>query len=278
MRDFSNKKRIIVKVGSSSLIYPDTRSMDLTKMDILVRNVCNIKNSGRDVAMVSSGAIVAGSRHLGLREVNTLCEKQACASVGQCILMTTYQRMFSEYNNKTSQILLTKDIILNEKRMNNAKNTFNTLFSMDVIPIINENDTVSVDEIRFGDNDTLSAVVASITGADLLIMLSDIDGLYTVDPHLDPDAKLISEVAEIDDDIKNMAEKSYSDVGTGGMLTKINAAQIANDSGCDMVIANGNDFRIISRILEGEEVGTLFRSHKVKDFDVREFVISRNMR
>ena len=276
MRDFSGKKRVVIKVGSSSLIYENTQALDLTKMDILVRCTCDIRNSGRDVAMVSSGAIVAGKKHLGLDKADTLCLKQACASVGQGILMTTYQKLFSEYNNKTSQILLTKDIVLNEKRMFNAKNTFNTLFEMGVIPVIIENDTVSTDEIRFGDNDTLSAVVASISGADLLIMLSDIDGLFTADPHVDPEARLISEVDEITDDIQDMADRSYTDVGTGGMQTKINAAKIANDSGCDMVIANGNDFRNISRIINGEEIGTLFKAHKVRDFNVREFVINRN--
>ncbi|MBQ9828690.1 MAG: glutamate 5-kinase [Lachnospiraceae bacterium] len=278
MRDFSKKKRIVIKVGSSSLIYKNTQALDLGRMDILVRCTCDIKNSGRDVAMVSSGAIVAGKKHLGLESAETLCLKQACASVGQGILMTTYQKLFSEYNNKTSQILLTKDIVLNETRMFDAKNTFNTLFEMGVIPVINENDTISTDEIRFGDNDTLSAVVAAISGADLLIMLSDIDGLFTADPYVDENARLITEVEEISDDIQDMARKSSSNVGTGGMQTKITAAKIANDSGCDMVIANGNDFRNISRIMAGEEIGTLFKAHRVKDFNVREFIINWNKR
>ena len=198
--------------------------------------------------------------------------KQACASVGQGLLIMTYQKLFNEYNQITSQILLTKDTILREKSRFNARNTFDQLLDMGVIPIVNENDTIATYEIEFGDNDTLSAVVASLAGADLLVLLSDIDGLYTDDPNRNPNAEFIECVTYIDDRLYQMAGGASSSFGTGGMITKLDAARIATDSGCDMIVANGADFHIINSIMKGEQVGTLFLAHKNKDFDLKEYI------
>ncbi len=272
-----HKKRVVVKVGSSSLVHEMTGELDLYKLEQLVRLLCDLKNQGRDVILVSSGAIGVGRKALGLnRRPDTLPLKQACASVGQAALMMIYQKLFNEYNQLSSQILLTKHTIIRDQSRRNAKNTFRQLLEMDVIPIVNENDTISTDEIEFGDNDTLSAVVASLADADLLILLSDIDGLYTDDPYSCPDATLIPCIPEIDERLYHMAKGSSSDFGTGGMITKIDAGRIATDSGCDMVIANGRDFHIIHRIVDGENVGTLFLAHKNKNFDLTKYIEQRH--
>ena len=260
-----NKNRIVIKIGSSSLTHAETGRLNLKKLDQLVRTIADIKNQGKQVVLVSSGAIAVGSKAVGLeKKPISLPKKQACASVGQAILMMIYQKLFREYNRMAAQILLTKDIMEDETRRQNTINTFNELLEMDVIPIVNENDTVSTEEIEFGDNDTLSAIVASLIEADLLILLSDIDGLYTDDPRENKEAILIEVVRNIDDNLLNMAKGAGSDVGTGGMITKLTAAQISTESGADMIITNANDINNIHKILQGENIGTLFVAKKNK--------------
>ena len=214
--------------------------------------------------LVSSGAIAVGSRSAGFqRKPKKLEEKQACAAIGQAQLMMIYQKLFAEYNQTIAQILVTKNVVTNGISRINAVNTIQELLTMGVIPIVNENDVVSTDQIldgNFGDNDTLSALVAKMIGADLLILLSDIDGLYTDDPRSNPDAQFISCVEKIDEDLFSCAKGPDSAFGTGGMTTKLAAAEIANEAGTDMVIANGDDPVNVIRILEGKEVGTLFKA------------------
>ncbi len=268
-----DKKRIVVKVGSSTIVHEETGRVNYDKLEKLVRILCDIKNQGKDVILVSSGAIGVGFNALGLsKRPKTLSLKQACAAVGQGQLMMIYQKIFSEYHQTTAQVLLTKRVLTNDKRRQNVINTFFELMQLDVIPVVNENDTVSTHEIEFGDNDTLSAVVASLVNADLLILLSDIDGVYDDDPHDNPDAKMFDIIKDVTDDIMNMAKDSSSSVGTGGMITKLHAANIANASGCDMVITNGSDLDNVPKILNGENVGTLFVRNKIKDFDMKEFL------
>jgi glutamate 5-kinase len=255
-----DKNRIVIKIGSSSLTHPDTGFLNLTKLEKLVRILSDLKNQGKDVILVSSGAIAVGSKAVGLKEKpSEISKKQACAAVGQAVLMMIYQKLFREYNHTAGQVLLTKDIMDTDLRRNNAENTFKELLNMNVIPIVNENDTISTEEIEFGDNDTLSAVVASLIQADLLILLSDIDGLYTDDPRKNKEAKFIDEVLEIDDNLLYMAKGAGSKVGTGGMITKLIAGQIANKAGVDMIICNGDDVSNILRIVEGDTIGTLFK-------------------
>lgn len=265
-----DKKRIVVKIGSSSLTHKETGLLDFVKLEKLVRVLTNLRNQGKEVILVSSGAIAVGRKKLGLRkEEMTLSKKQACAAVGQAQLMMTYQKIFSEYNQPVAQILLTKITMMQEENKSNAENTFLELLSLGVIPIVNENDTVSTYEIQFGDNDRLSALVTALTGADLLILLSDIDGLYTDDPNVNKDAKFVEVVEKLDDDYMDMGkETSSSQVGTGGMSAKLVAAKIATYSGADMVIANGSDVDVINAIMNGENVGTLFMANKKDDFDL----------
>lgn len=275
----SEKKRIVIKVGSSSLVHESTGEVDFVKLEQLVRFLCDLRNQDKDIILVSSGAVGVGRKALGLSgRPDTLPLKQACASVGQAVLMMMYQKLFGEYNHTASQILMTKHTIIREESRFNAKNTFAQLLSMGVIPIVNENDTISTDEIEFGDNDTLSAVVAALSGADLLILLSDIDGLYTKDPTKYEDACFIECVPEIDDALYDMAGGAGSDFGTGGMITKIDAARIATDAGCDMIIANGGDFHIIYELMSGENKGTLFLAHKNKNFNLVEYIEQRKCR
>ncbi len=272
-KKISQKERIVIKVGTSSLVHEETGDIDLLRMEQLVRIICDLKNKGKEVVLVSSGAIGVGRKALGLKKrPGTLPVKQACASVGQALLMMMYQKLFREYNHIASQILMTKHTLVREESYFNAKNTFHQLLAMDVIPIVNENDTISTSEIEIGDNDTLSAVVASLCDADLLILMSDIDGLYTGDPNKDLDAEFIECVPKIDKSIYDMAGGSASDFGTGGMVTKIDAARIATDSGCDMIIANAADFHVISDIMQGENIGTLFLAHKNTDFDIKAYI------
>lgn len=269
-----HKKRVVVKIGSSSLQHPETGNLDFLKMERLVRELCDIRNQGMDVCLVSSGAIAVGRQSIGLKErPQNISTKQACAAVGQARLMMTYQKMFSEYHQTAGQVLMTKNTMRDNVARKNAQNTFEELFHLGVIPIVNENDTVSTYEMQFGDNDSLSAIVASLTGADLLILLSDIDGLFTDDPRTNPDAKLVPYVDHLEDQILHMAkETTGSDVGTGGMATKLTAAKIATESGADMIIANGKDVGILHRIFEGKLAGTLFRAHKNDDFYIADFV------
>lgn len=267
------KKRIVIKVGTSSLVHKETGYINFVKLEKLVRVISDIRNRGIDVVLVSSGAISVGRKALGIQgRPSSVAQKQACAAVGQGQLMMIYQKLFAEYNQTSAQILMTKTTILKELNRTNAQNTFEELLRMGVIPVVNENDTVSTEEIEFGDNDNLSAVVSALVKADLLILLSDIDGLYTDDPNKNKDAKLISTVTEINEELQKMAKGVSSDFGTGGMATKIAAARIANDSGADMIIANGADFGILDDIMEGKEIGTLFLAHKNPNFDVMDYI------
>ena len=266
-----DKKRIVIKIGSSSLTHSETGRLNLRKLEVLARELSDLRNQGKDVILVSSGAIATGVAALGMHEKPTeLKGQQACAAVGQARLMMIYQKLFSEYNQLSAQILMTKNTMLNNVNRKNSQNTFNELLSLGVIPIVNENDSISTYELqnleKFGDNDTLSAMVAALVRADLLILLSDIDGLFTDDPNTNPDAKFIDVVENLDDNLLNMGKgTSGSKVGTGGMATKLTAAQIASAAGVDMVIANGADFHIIHKITEGRKYGTLFVSQSKKE-------------
>lgn len=275
LRDcIKDKKRIVIKVGSSSLQHKETGGLDYIKLEVLVREICNLRNMGKEVVLVSSGAIAVGKRavHLG-KDDDPIAVKQACAAIGQARLMMTYQKIFSEYNHVCAQILMTKNTIVDPLNRFNAHNTFSELLKLGVVPIVNENDTVATYEIKFGDNDTLSAIVAALIDADLLILLSDIDGLYTDDPNQNKDAKFISIVDELTDDLMQMGKASTgSNVGTGGMNTKLQAAKIATVAGADMIIANADDMRIIHRIMDGREYGTFFKAHKDEDFYLADYV------
>ena len=272
------KQRIVVKIGSSSLQHPETGDLDYTKLDVLVRELCDMRNRGKDVVLVTSGAIAVGKKAVHLKNLSpegrsTIAVKQACAAIGQARLMMTYQKIFAEYNQVAAQILLTKNTIVDNLNRYNAHNTFSELFHMGVIPIVNENDTVATHEIEFGDNDSLSAIVAALIEADLLILLSDIDGLYTDDPRKNPDAEFIEVVEQLSDELMEMGKGSTgSDVGTGGMNTKLIAARIATSSHIDMVIANSKDIKVLHRILDGQNIGTLFVGNKDSYFDLPEFV------
>ncbi|MBQ8040848.1 MAG: glutamate 5-kinase, partial [Lachnospiraceae bacterium] len=263
-----------IKIGSSSLTHPETGNLNHIKMMHLVRELCDIRNRGIDVCLVSSGAIAVGRQTIALKErPKDISVKQACAAIGQARLMMSYEKLFSEYNQVMAQVLMTKNTMVNPVSRENAKNTFEELFHLGVIPIVNENDTVSTYEMQFGDNDTLSAIVTSLVGADLLILLSDIDGLYTDDPHKNPDARLIDIVEKMDDALFDMAKDSTgSDVGTGGMATKLNAAKIATASGADMVIANGEDVCILHHMLDDSFVGTVFKANKDEAFCLADFI------
>lgn len=275
LRDcIKDKQRIVIKVGSSSLQHKETGGLDYIKLEVLVRELCDIRNQGKDVILVSSGAIAVGKRavHLG-KDDNPIAVKQACAAIGQARLMMTYQKIFSEYNHVAAQILMTKNTIVDPLNRLNAHNTFSELLKLGVIPIVNENDTVATYEIEFGDNDTLSAIVAALVDADLLILLSDIDGLYTDDPNRNPDAAFISQVEELTDELMDMGkETTGSNVGTGGMNTKLLAAKIATKAGADMIIANADDMRIIHRIMDGRDIGTFFKAKRDENFYLADYV------
>ncbi len=272
------KQRIVIKIGSSSLTHACTGDLNLMKIEKLVRVISDLKGEGKEVVLVSSGAIAAGRQALGRRtKPVTISEKQAFAAVGQARLMMVYQKLFAEYNQTAAQILMTKNTMVNDSTRYNAQNTFEELLKLGTIPIVNENDTVSTSEIplvdNFGDNDRLSAIVAALIGADLLILLSDIDGLYSDDPRRNPNAKFIRVVEEITPKLMEMGKPtSGSDVGTGGMAAKLAAARIATDSGSDMVIANGDHVEVISEIVAGENKGTLFLAHPNLDFDLMHYI------
>lgn len=271
----ADKKRIVVKIGSSSLQHKETGDLDYTKLDVLVRELCNLRNMGKDVVLVTSGAIAVGQKAIlpNREEDNPIAVKQACAAVGQARLMMIYQKIFAEYNQVAAQILMTKNTIVDNLNRYNARNTFEELFKLGAIPIVNENDTIATYEIEIGDNDTLSAIVAALVEADALILLSDIDGLYTDDPRTNPDVKYIEVVEELTEELMNMGKGSTgSSVGTGGMTTKLQAAKIANSTGVDMVIANSKDIKVIHRILSGQNIGTLFLAHKDEKFDLPLYV------
>ena len=259
-----DKKRIVIKIGSSSLTHPETGELNLTKIEKLIRVLSDLRGEGKEVVLVSSGAIAAGRQAFGHhKRPDSLAEKQAFAAVGQARLMMVYQKLCSEYNQTAAQVLLTKDTMVNDSSRYNAQNTFDDTVSTSEIPYVDS----------FGDNDRLSAIVAALIGADLLILLSDIDGLYTDDPRSNPDAKFISLVPEISQKYLNMGkETSGSSVGTGGMSAKLAAARIATDSGADMVIANGDQVDVIMDIMSGKEKGTLFLAHPNLDFDLMHYL------
>lgn len=275
-KTLKDKKKIVIKIGSSSLLHEETGGIDLRKLEKLVRIICDMKNQNKDVILVSSGAIGVGFQALGLKSrPKTLSLKQACAAVGQGQLMMIYQKLFMEYNHLAAQVLLTFDVITSQERRNNAINTMNELLQQDAIPVVNENDTVATEEIEFGDNDTLSAIVAHLIKADLLILLTDIDGFYTDDPHKNKEAVKLSVVEEITDEFKAMAKGAGTTYGTGGMSTKISAARIATDSGADMAILDASNLDLINELMDGKDVGTLFLAHDSKDFDTEEFIIHK---
>ena len=250
--------KIVIKVGTSTLAYDGGR-LNIRRVEELCKVLSDLKNAGHDVVLVSSGAIGMGVGKLGLRTRPTdIPTKQAAAAVGQCELMYTYDRLFSQYNHTVAQILLTASDVRVEERHENFKNTLERLLSLGAIPVINENDTVATEEIVIGDNDTLAAIVAESAGAELLVLLSDIDGLYTADPHKNEDATLIPVVTELDGYVMSLGGDKGSSLGTGGMRTKLAAAKISTDAGCDMVIANGSDPHILYDIVEGKAVGTRF--------------------
>ncbi|MDW7673886.1 MAG: glutamate 5-kinase [Bacillota bacterium] len=261
----SDVNRIVVKVGTSSLTHR-TGKLNIVQLEKLVRSIADLSNQEYQVVLVSSGAIGAGVGKMGLKErPKTIPEKQAAAAVGQGILLHMYEKLFGEYGQTVAQVLLTKDDLNERKRYLNARNALLTLLSWGTIPIINENDTLAVDEIRFGDNDTLAALVAGLVDADLLILLTDIDGLYTANPKTNRDAQLITEINEITPEIVDLAGGAGSSLGTGGMVTKVHAAKISMNFGIPMVIANGGADNILTDIMIGKAVGTLFnpKDHKL---------------
>lgn len=262
MRNISEKKRIVIKLGTSTLAHK-TGKLNIRRMTNLVRVISDLHNSGREIIMVSSGAVGLGAGKLGLAEKpKDTRMKQAVAAVGQCELMHIYDDMFEKYSVTVAQILLTKTIINNPSHCSNFKNTVESLISMGVIPIINENDTIAIDELELeiGENDSLSALVADLADADLLLILSDIDALYDDDPHINPDAKPITFVEKITPEIESVAGGAGTNLGTGGMSTKINAAKIAGNAGIDMIIMNGKNPDLLYDLFEDKELGTLFKA------------------
>ena len=250
--------RIVIKIGTSTLAHA-TGHLNIRRVEELCKTISDIKNAGHEVILVSSGAIGMGVGKLGLQErPHDIPTKQAAAAVGQCELMYTYDKLFSEYNHTVGQLLITGDDVANDIRHQNFSNTLNRLLDLGAIPVINENDTVATDEIVIGDNDTLAAFVAESVKADKLILLSDIDGLYTADPHTHPDAKLIQIANKVDDAIFALAGGSSCALGTGGMVTKLQAAKICLSCGCDMIITNGNNCTNLYDIMDGKQVGTTF--------------------
>ncbi|MBR2847902.1 MAG: glutamate 5-kinase [Clostridia bacterium] len=258
MEQNENFRRVVVKIGTSTLTYPSGK-LNIRRIETLVRVLSDMRNAGREVVLVSSGAVSAGTSRLGLEITDrTTEEKQALAAVGQCEIMRLYERLFANYGHTVGQILVTKDVVDDENRLKLAKSTFATLIGFGCIPIVNENDSVSYEGIKFGGNDTLSAYVAMICDADLLINLSDIDGLYDSDPRKNKNARLIETVAEINDEIMACAGGVGTNRGTGGMITKLKAAKIATAAGIPMMILNGRDPRILYNVFDGEHAGTYF--------------------
>ena len=254
--------RIVVKIGTSTLTH-STGHLNIRRVASLCQVISDIKNAGHEVILVSSGAIGMGVGKLGLRQrPKDMPTKQAAAAVGQCELMYIYDKLFGDYHHTVAQLLITGEDVANETRHRNFSNTLNRLLELGALPILNENDTVATEEIVIGDNDTLAAIVAKSVSAQLLVLLSDIDGLYTADPRVDAAARLIPTVERLDERIKALAGASGSDQGTGGMVTKLQAAEICMNCGCDMVIANGNEPNNLYAILDGAEVGTRFKAYK----------------
>ncbi len=251
--------RLVVKVGTSTLAHPSGH-INIRHMEQLCKVLSDLANAGNEVILVSSGAIGMGVGKLSLlKKPQDIPTKQAAAAVGQCELMYTYDKHFGEYNRTVAQILLTGDVVHNPEQLENFRATMSRLLELRVIPIINENDSVSTAEFGIGDNDTLAAIVAQTIGADLLVLMSDIDGLYTADPRKDPNARLISCVEELTPEIMALGGNAGSSLGTGGMATKLHAAQLCTQAGCDMRIVNGADPSVLYAIMDGKNVGTLFK-------------------
>jgi glutamate 5-kinase len=251
-------KRVVIKIGSTSLTNENGK-INLRRIDKLAWVVADLRNRGIDVLIVSSGAIAVGADRLGIERPRDTIGKQATSAVGQALLMQIYERCFGEYNQKIAQILLTKSVFESAFKKRNTRNTLDRLFELNVIPIVNENDTVATDELNeFSDNDTLSAYVSDLIDSDVLIILSDIEGLFTCDPNKNPNAEIINTVTEIDETIYQIAGGSASVLGTGGMATKVTAAEMLNSRGIDMVIAHGENPEIVFDILDGKRVGTMF--------------------
>lgn len=268
------KKRIVIKVGTSTLTY-DTGKLNYHRIDHLVMQMADLMNQGKEVVLVTSGAVGAGMAPLGFKEKpTTIREKQAAAAVGQGLLLNIYEKMFREYGKTVGQILLTKADSVERKNFLNSRNTLLTLLEMGVVPIINENDAVAIDELKIGDNDTLSAMVSSLVDADLLIILSDVDGVYTKNPQKYDDAQLISEIEEIDEHLYQIAGGAGTARGTGGMYTKIQAASIATSAGVDMIIASGSEPQVLLQICEGQLVGTHFKSKEARPHMKKRWIAS----
>ena len=263
----SKKKRVVIKVGTSTLTYP-TGKLNIRRIERLVRVLSDLQNAGNEIILVTSGAIGVGTSKLGLKErPKETRVKQAAAAVGQCELMALYDRLFMEYNHVAAQILMTRIITDRDNTKHNLVNTFDTLLSLGAIPIVNENDSVAVEEIEsddiaFGGNDKLSAIVAELVGADLLVLLSDTDGMYDKDPHGNPDARLIYVVEKITDELRAAAGGAGTSLGTGGMATKLEAAEMASAAGIDMVIMDGSDPSRLYDLFDGKKIGTLFPAKK----------------
>ncbi len=262
MSILDKSSRIVVKIGSNTLTHT-TGNLDLRRMELLVRILSDFKNRGHEVVLVSSGAVAAGISRLNLgRRPESTEEKQALAAIGQAALMQVYEQFFATYGHTVGQMLMTKDIIDNDIRRTNAKNTFRELLKLGCVPIVNENDPISVEELKFGGNDTLSAYVALVCGADILINMSDIDGLYDCDPRKNPSAKLIDRVDIIDETVISYAGGAGTDRGTGGMITKIKAAQLVTEAGIPMLIVNGKNPEVLYDISDGKHVGTYFAARR----------------
>lgn len=258
----SEKKRIIIKVGTTTITYSDTGNINLDKLEKFVRILINLRNQGKEIVVVSSGAVGVGRKALGIsHKPQDISEKQAYAAIGQARLMMIYEKLFNEYSQLTAQVLLTRESFESEDCRKIARRTFDELFRLGVVPIVNENDVVSIDELaygNFGDNDTLAANVTALVEGDLLILMSDIEGLYTDDPKRNENARFIHVVSEINAELEQMAKGASTEHGTGGMETKIQAAKIAINAGADMIIANGDNIYTINDIMAGKKVGTLF--------------------
>lgn len=278
MRDLRNIKNLIIKIGSSSLC-DDKGNINKEKILNLIQQIAFIKRKGVNITLVSSGAINAGVHVMNLTErPQTIPQKQALAAIGQASLMQIYEELFSLFNLKCAQILLNHDDFDDRKRLMNFNNAMQALIDYDVVPIINENDTLAVEEIKVGDNDTLASLVVPAVNADMVILVSDIDGLYDDNPHTNKNAKLIKDVSEITKEIESMAKDASSKVGTGGMITKIKAAKVCNDFGCDMAIVNGNQQNVLVDLMEGKDVGTCFSGMAGRTLNSRQhWIMYRSM-
>lgn len=259
-------RRIVVKVGTSTLAYAKSGKLNLYRIEHLIREIADLHNAGKEIIFVTSGAIAAGMNKLGIKvKPQTIPENQALAAIGQGVLMHIYEKFFAEYGQTIGQILLTKENAVDESARENSRNSLRTILDMGAIPVVNENDAVGVDEIRIGDNDNLSALVAVMTNSEVLIILSDIDGLYDGNPKLDKSARLIEEVPEINSEIERIAGGAGTKLGTGGMFTKIQAAKVATANGVTMLIINGATVGNLRRALNGEVIGTIFPRREITD-------------